>query len=249
MSDLDIDRERYRREGVTPSPRALAPPGTTAVVGNVRVATTLPTAGGLFYTMSPVAVLGSEVEGGAGTIAINTTTTFQAVVYGTPPALGDNLICRFVDNRWVADRYGKQAAPVVTYGCGLCTTIPATLTMTVTNPTLNNSIFQSCTLQYYSSIPSALSAFIAPGIPVIVSTATFTDTVTPFPFYYYFFCFQGAYRLTRLYPTTVTGTPFRDGIRYSWTPGSGGNTCSPFSMTSGVIFVGGNASTTVAVTA
>jgi hypothetical protein len=135
-----------------------------------------------------------------------------------------------------------------TPGCA-CSTTPATITMTVTNPSLNNQIFNSCTIQN-GPTPSSL-------LPVVLtanswlSTTTFSDPILGVPFYYFLTCTIGKYVLTRVYVSSPFGSPFRDSIRYQWVPGFPGNTCGShgtWAMTNGSIFVGGDPRTTVVLT-
>ena len=141
-------------------------------------------------------------------------------------------------------RKGTGGGTITVPGCP-CTSSPVTIHMTVTNPTLNNHIFNSCTLQY-GPTPSSL-------LPVVLlansylSTATFFDPILGVSFYYFLTCTINSYVLTRVYPSSPFGSPFRDSVRYKWVPGFPGNTCTPFSMTSGQIFLGGDPRTTVTI--
>jgi hypothetical protein len=45
----------------------------------------------------------------------------------------------------------------------------------------------------------------------------------------------------------VYGSPYRDTIRYRWLAGYAGNTCSPFLLSNGQIFSGGDASGVVTI--
>ena len=135
-------------------------------------------------------------------------------------------------------------------GCP-CMPMPTTLNMVSSKPASNNGIFQSATLQYITVPAPYLPVVLTPQ--AIMSTdgagnvATFNDPVLGANFAYLLPCYFGAYVLTRVYLTTPVGSPFRDGIRYTWFVGLPGNTCSPFSLTVGTIFAGGDATCVVTI--
>jgi hypothetical protein len=231
----DTDRRRGCVEPLTAFP---------TLVGQVFGNPTVPTAVGQYYAVHPVDVSGTEQEGGAPVLAVDTSRLFFVDVIGPKPAVaGDYLLCRFVGNRWVADRMGKgQAVGVIIPGCP-CAQSPATITMTSSEPSSNNRIFQSATLQYGPTPSSLLPVVLTPSS--YLSTSSFPDPILNVPFYYFLTCSLGAYVLTRVYATSPFGSPFRDSIRYKWVPGFPGNTCTPFLMTNGQIFAGGDASCVV----
>jgi hypothetical protein len=133
---------------------------------------------------------------------------------------------------------------VTIVGCP-CAPMPTTLNMVSSKPASNNGIFQSATFTYRPI--DAWMAGVALSGSQFLSTTTFRDTVLGADFYYVLLCYQGAYVLTRIYQTTPVGSPFRDGIRYTWFVGLPGNTCSPFSLTLGSIFAGGDATCVVTI--
>ena len=210
-----------------------------SLVGQVFGNPTVPTTIGEFYSVHPVDALGTEKEGGSGTLVTDTTRTFLVDVIGPQPAIsGDYLICRFLGDRWASDRMGTgQGQGVTVPGCP-CSRSPVTITMHSSEPSSNNQMFQSATL-IYGSTPSNL-------LPVVLqtssylSTTSFPDPILGVPFYYFLTCYVGAYVLTRVYVTSPFGSPYRDSIRYSWVPGFSGNTCTPFLMSSGQIYRGGD---------
>jgi hypothetical protein len=119
--------------------------------------------------------------------------------------------------------------------------------MTVSNPSSNYGIFQNCTLQYNSQVPSPLAS-LALGTSAYLSTQSFTDKLSTNPFWYYFFCYQGYYALSRVYANTSLGPGYVDSIRYRWVAGLSGNTCAPFLLGNGSIFSGGDSSCVVTLT-
>jgi hypothetical protein len=216
------------------------------LVGSVFGNPTVPTSTGAYFSVHPVDVAGTEGEGSPGTLLVDTSRSLLVYVIGSKaPAAGDYLVCRFVGHRWVAERFAKTPPGVLIPGCP-CASVPRTLQMSVSNPNLNNRIFQPATLQYYSPVPPQFSA-LALGSFAFLSTTSFTDDLSTSPFWYYFTCFQGSYALTRVYPKTGTGQPFRDSIRYRWSVVAPGNSCSPFLLNNGTIYTGGNPACVVTI--
>ena len=69
----------------------------------------IPTTAGVFYLTHPVDVTGTEEEGNAGTITIDTDTTIPVLVLNEPPRTGDMLVATSVGGRWVAElRLSRQ---------------------------------------------------------------------------------------------------------------------------------------------
>jgi hypothetical protein len=125
-------------------------------------------------------------------------------------------------------------------GC-TCSPMPNTINMVSSKPASNNGIFQSATLQF-GPTPGPLLPVVSAANSYL-STTTFFDTVLAVSFYYFLTCVTGQYVLTRVYETSPFGSPFRDSVRYKWTPGFPGNSCGPpFTMTNGQIFLGGDSS-------
>jgi hypothetical protein len=215
------------------------------IVGQVFGNPTVPTAVGQYYSVHAVDVWGKEAEGSAASLSVDTSRAFLVDVIGPKPAVaGDYLICRFVGHRWVADRMGGkgQSVSISIPGCP-CSQSPATITMTSSKPSSNNQIFQSAVLQY-GPTPSALLPVVLTSSSYL-STATFSDPILNVPFFYFLTCTINSYVLTRVYPSSPFGSPFRDSVRYKWVPGFPGNTCAPFLMTNGQIFLGGDPSCVV----
>jgi hypothetical protein len=129
-------------------------------------------------------------------------------------------------------------------GCP-CSSSPSTLYLHSSKPSSNNGIFKNATLVYGPTPAGLLPVVLTPNS--YLSTTSFTDPVLKAEFYYYLTCYLGAYVLTRVYLQTPVGSPFRDGIRYTWFVGLPGNTCMPFSLTVGSMFQGGDTSCVVTV--
>lgn len=196
--EFEFERERLRRQ----TPRVIRPAGSggsPAFLG--RVITASP-AVGKFLLVHPVTVLGAETEGGAGTLTVDTSASVPVLLVGPAAAVtGDDLVCRFVGDRWVAERMtsGSGSGPVNLPGCP-CTAVPRTLVMTLNNPVANNinNTWHSCTFLYQPSEPS-----YGFGANCHLSTSTFADdfqTIYGEVFYYWFRCLAGAvYAVGRVY--------------------------------------------------
>ena len=117
--------------------------------------------------------------------------------------------------------------------------------MTSTRPDSNRGIFQNSTL-VYGPTPPDYAVFSIPSL-TFLSESEHTDKQSGEQFRYYFYCVFGAYLLGRLYPKSVraNGGPYWDGNRYSWLIGPSGNSCSPFLLSDGNIFPGGDPSCVV----
>jgi hypothetical protein len=142
--------------------------------------------------------------------------------------------------------------PSVTIAGCLCQAIPPVLRMMPTDPTLNGGMFQPCTLAYGTTPPEY--ARLALGAQCFLSTTSFTDQIGE-SFRYYFACThavlingtQDNFTLTRVYAHSIFGNPYRDTTRYTWPLTLSGNTCSPFLLTKGQIYQGGDTRSQIVV--
>jgi len=150
------------------------------------------------------------------------------------------------DWRFADVRAGSGGAPsnyIIMKGC-FCP-VPPTLAMTSADPGCNYGMFQSCTLRY-GPPPAAFAPLSITG-PVYLSTREFLDPIANSNFYYHLFCQYNQFSLTRLYPTSPYGSPFRDGTLYTWLVGGYGNVCNPFHLHNGTSFPGSDATCSVAI--
>ena len=194
MRDLDPTlRRRQVRDAseVARRPIGLSPAGQPSFVGRIVADARQPTAPGYYYLVNPVAVRGAEAEGGAPLLVADTTTSALVCVIGTKaPSSGDDLICRFIENRWVAERYGATSPPPppppppTIPGC-TCTSIPATLQMSSAGPCVPSD-FQACTLQW-GPTPAEFAA-LSLGASCFLSTQVFSDPFTGGTFRYNLSC-------------------------------------------------------------
>jgi hypothetical protein len=236
---LDRDAAALARRTV-----GLAPSGQPAFVGRVVSDAKQPTVTGAYYLVNPVSVLGAEAEGVPAALVADATRTALLCVIGTQsPSPGDDLICRFVGNRWVAERYGATSPPpppppppATIPGCS-CAAIPTTLTMSSSGPCVVGD-FQPCTIAWQPTPPEFSGLGL--GANCFLSTATFVDPFSGGTFRYHLGC-GGAYlSLNRVYEPSPDGTAYSDSTIYTWMIGASGNSCSPFLLSNGTIYPGGN---------
>jgi hypothetical protein len=218
-----------------------------AFVGQVFADPTVPTTTGRFFSVRPVAVLGAEAEGQQGSlVAAGASGVLVYVIGSRAPVAGDYLVCRFVPDRWVSQTSpAASAAPVSLPGC-TCTSLPATLHMISANPSCAAGMFQSCTLAY-GPTPSAYAALNL-GSQCFLSTASFPDQGGQ-SFRYYFSCQLSQFTLSRVYAQSIYGSPYMDIVRYSWSLNAPGNTCSPLLLSNGHVYIGGDTSCSVTISA
>jgi hypothetical protein len=213
------------------------------VVGQVFAAHSIPTSSGVYYSVHPVSVAGSEAEGGPGDFIADSSRSFLVYLVGSTPAIaGDYLLCRFIGNRWVAERmHHAGSSKISLLGCPC--QVPSTLNMSVANPSMNFHIFQSATIQWMA-VPPALAA-LQLGPFAFLSTTQFSDDLSTDQFRYQLFCSGGFFSVTRVFEQSQFGSPFREAYRYRWLPGLFGGTCTPFLFPQGQVFQGGNPGTVV----
>lgn len=242
-----MTRLRGRAADEAPSGLRLAQAGRPpAFVGQVVADPALPTIAGRFIRVQPMAVLGAEAEAQPGSLAPSGAGVMVYVVGSKAPVAGDSLVCRFVNDRWIAERSaGPAAAGVVLPGCS-CTSLPATIHMTSANPSCAGGMFPSCTI-VYGPTPAAYAALNL-GAQCYLSTATFLDPLGQ-SFCYYLTC-QGAWvLLARAYAQSIYGSPYLDVVRYSWSLTAPSNTCSPLLLVEGQIYNGGDPTCSVTLSA
>jgi len=223
--------------------------GVPAFVGQVTTASTL-IGVGKFLLVQPTFVLGAEVEGGSGDLVAVGSSTVPVYLVGPDDAkTGDYLVCRYVDNRWAAERTvlaasgggGTGTLP----GC-FCNPIPASLSMTSDSPTCNYGMFQSCSIVYgptpagYADLDIGLNSFL--------SVESFPDVVAGGAMFQYLLtCQYNQFNLTRVYLASPYGSPYRDGLLYTWLVGGYGNTCVPFHLHDGTPYAGSDSSCFVTI--
>ena len=222
-------------------------PGTTAQVVQVYNGGAMPATAPGQYDCHPVTVTGAETEGGAVTATADSGRSLVVIVLNTVPAVGDYLVARLIGGRWVARKGGGgYVGPPMVHidGCP-CSESCVTLYMVSSNPNSNNHILQSATLVYGPTPAGLLPLAIAASS--YLSTTSFTDFSTGDQFYYYLSCYIGYYVLSRVYITSLYGSPYRDATRYRWPIGYLGNSCVPFALMNGTVFSGGDPSCVVTI--
>ena len=206
---------------------------------------------GRFVRVVPSVVLGKEREGGVGIFADagQGSSVSSVLVYllgSFVPATGDYLVCRFVNHRWVAESSAGNATSGsdVTLPTCFCQ-VPASLQMISFAPDCNYKMFQSCSIQYGPPPPAMIAQNFTSN--VFTSSAMFLDPISKSDFFYYFWCQYNQFFLTRIYPTSPFGSPYRDAILYSWVVGGYGNSCQPFRLENGSPYLGSDTSCAVSM--
>ena len=126
-----------------------------------------------------------------------------------------------------------------------CTPTPGLLTMTSADEACNYRMFQSCTISY-GPHPGFEALNFGPNY--YLSDQGFPDPVANGAIFYYALgCQYNQFSLTRAYLESPYGSPFRDGVLYSWIVGGSGNTCDPFHLDNGTAFPGSEPSCNVKI--
>lgn len=250
VSREDFERLRIVNDGLVLPGSNLIGGGVPAFVGRVTSQSS-EIAVGHFLLAQPTFVLGSEVEGGGGTFSPAGASMVPVFLVGPgTPSTGDYLICKYIDNRWAAEkmdgRGGGYTGPVGTIPLCSCTPIPATLSMTSLDPNCNFQMFQSCSIRYQAT-PADYAPLRLPSM-IYLSDESFPDPVAGgAQFRYYLGCEYNMFTLSRIYSASPYGSPFHDGILYTWVVGGYANTCDPFHLDSGTAFPGSDASCFVTI--
>jgi hypothetical protein len=100
------------------------------------------------------------------------------------------------------------------------------------------SDFETCTIAW-GPTPSYFSG-LALGSYCLLSTTVFDDPFTGGTFQYNLSCDTIFFRLSRVYLPTSFGPAFQDAATYTWRIGDPGNSCSPFLLSGGTIYPGGD---------
>jgi hypothetical protein len=248
----DLDKIRFGLSGTDPDEPEPPGGGSPAFVGQVTTPTSKIQVGD-FLLVQPLAILGPETEGGPGGIYPADSARVPVLLLGPSlAATGDNLVCRFVDNRWVAERFSvtTPGGSIGTIPYCFCSPMPASLTMTSADESCNGGMFQSCSIQYGPTPEVFLPLGLAAN--TYMSTESFPDPIEGGArFYYLLLCLYDHFELTRVYPSSPfsvpPGNPARDGVLYSWNIGGYLNTCSPFHLDFGTPFLGSDASCFVTI--
>lgn len=236
MDDLTI--QRLRVAGLSVPSRAEPSFGALRAF-QVYNAGSMPSTTPRVYACRPIELAGTEVEGGTWNSVA--TAVFVPVVFLGPdaPALGEIHDAVQYGGRWISTfnkrASGSSGGTGTLFGC-VCQHPKDTLYMTVA--TCTDGRFHDCTIQY-GPTPSGLGA-LQLGANCYLSTTSFPDPQTGDLFYYYLSCFSGIVRISRVFPTSIYGSPFLDSTIYFWAFGFPGNTCSPFYLSNGSVFAGGD---------
>jgi hypothetical protein len=75
--------------------------GAPAMLALTTTLSTYPTAAQSYFACLPLTLLGTEVEGGPGTVTPGSATFFALNIGSTIPPAGTQVFTTFVGNRWV----------------------------------------------------------------------------------------------------------------------------------------------------
>lgn len=251
MSD-EWERARLSRDARQQGDPARDAEGTQAFVGQV-VSPASAIAAGNFMIVAPATIGGAEAEGQPATIAVDANPYHKVPVWVVGPGVPstyDHVVCHFVRDRW-ATMFGGHGGAYNPYGVWtipscFCTDIPGLLVMTSTDEKANYGMFRNCTIRYQPTPAWASPLNLGPN--VFLSDQSFSDPLlTSSPFYYLLTCRYNQFALTRLYPVSPYGSPYRDAILYTWLIGGYGNTCHPFHLDNGLAFPGSDPYVTVGI--
>lgn len=223
----DMDLERARRDARRREADSRWSHDAPIRLGKVATANGL-IAAGKFLTLNPVTLLGTEAEGAAGVVNVDTSRSFTAALLNGLPQQGDLMLAASVDHRWAVVRSGAAPSGLVTApGCACFNTTPATLFLHThgTNPLAWNGHADTLT---YTANAGGVSGFNG-----WLGATTFTDGFLSISgsssnaYRYFLWCNSGTsgfYNLRRTYPSLGYNL---DTYSYSWQIGLSGNTCTP----------------------
>jgi hypothetical protein len=189
-----------------------------------------------------------DAEGATAAVANDATQTIPVAWLGPDPPVADRAyVLHPCGNRLVAQS-GKPAStkpPTVTLAGCQCPNVPITLYMRPNDPILNGGMFKNCTLYYGPTDPAF--ARLALGASSFMSLESFIDQINQ-EYWYFFNCTSSNFTLTRIYKSSIFGSPYRDSVRFTWPIGAAGNTCDPFLLTYGVVYQGGDTRSQITIT-
>lgn len=192
-----------------------------------------------YVTFNPTEIDGAEAEGGNVTLFADTASRQPGIVIGGTPAVGDVLVFSSIGGRWIARKLGGDihagTGPGNIPNC-FCQGIPATLAMTSSSATANGGMFQSGSISWQATPSWAASLNL--GDHIFLGNSSFHDSAADADFYYYLACDLNEFSITRLYPTSPFGSPYRDGVLYAWRIDDTTNKCVPFRLDNGLPFNG-----------
>lgn len=135
----DLERRLYRKS------RDVTPPAV--LVGQVFDDGAMPTTTPAYFAVRPVAIGGVEAEGSSGVFAVSSAKAVFLVLGSEVPDVGDKLIARAIDGRWVAERGGAtEEFPTQPHVDCPCPDVPTTLFLTFSRQV--PGLFEDATLVY-----------------------------------------------------------------------------------------------------
>lgn len=243
MTNADLLREQRSRASDADSDvdRLLdfASPADRIHIGQVYDGGAMPTTVPRVYLTRPVSITSSEAEGTVIASSVDATKSVPVICLGPKvPNAGTCLIAYEIGGKWVSGTVNRAGGSTIAIsGCN-CAETPAVIVMTSADETCNFGILKSCVIAYGPT--PAVFAPLSLGANCFLSTETFVSDYSSEEFYYLLTCNSSFYSLSRLFPVSIFGSPFREPPIYSWLIGDTGNTCTPFLMSNGFIYFGGD---------
>jgi hypothetical protein len=187
----------------------------------------------VYLDTHPVTIAGDEVAGGGATLTPDATRTVPVLVLGSLPSPGQDVVAKNVLGRWVAQMPGVG---VVTGGITgiipdcFCSPTPGIMYMSSADTECNFRMFQYGTISYRDIPPDVIDVFpplnvVAMGGKGYFGDQFFIDPVSGDGFIYFLTCHDNLWSLTRIFPTSPFGSPWKDAVLYTWVMGADGNQC------------------------
>lgn len=221
LPELRLDRARLLAESDAADARADADSPSRAFVGRVVNGGAMGSGSNLYYLANPVAIGGTEAEGGAATRTVSAIAVPFAWLGPGSPTVGQDYPIQLCGDRWVAGA-GAASSGGSGYGGCYCPVVPSRLQMTSSDHVGDGGIFQDATLTFRTDLGG-----------IYLSDQYFYDWTLNESYNYLILCGATGFALTRRFAGGAG-----DATRYLWPLPASGNSCNPFSMTSGAPYPG-----------
>lgn len=200
------------------------------MLGQVYNAGSMPTSLPGQFAVHPVRTSGAESEGGPFSTTVDTAHTMIFTVVGnTVPAVGDILIGRLIEGRWIAERHvGDTTDTVVIAGCPcngvIAGTVPTNLTIQATYGDGTYDFIWDSDL-VYQPVPAWLTGFVS-GTHVHLGNRDI-NTLPGDTYRYVMLCELGLYVLRPAFEhyTGAFGGPALGSVLRQFLVGISGNRC------------------------
>ncbi len=135
--DTRILRDRHLAHSAAIDRADFAQPnGSARMVVQVYDGGSIPTVSERVFFTHPVLATGSETEGTAATLTVDSDTTVPVVVLGKPPSVGDYLTAYLCGGRWVTELLTVSGPQCYVATCAVCGIPKGNLTLALTDGTI-----------------------------------------------------------------------------------------------------------------